>query len=246
MRAPGLHELQRLFLDALVEAPETPCAPAGLAGVLRPPARFSIYADMYFWRLREVLAEDYPKLAAALGDEPFTALVRDYVRARPSRHPSVRHAGEGLAEHLATHPGPAWAADLARLEWARIDVFDAPDAPSVGRGDLAGIPPDAWPDLRFEPIPALAVVESAWAIHRLWDDPTTPPDRAPSVLRVWRQDEVVWHTAMAPAEARALGLVRAGAAFGVVCEALDDPADAAAQLARWLDDGLLAAVRLPL
>lgn len=240
MSAPGLRELQRLFMDALTAAAVTPGLPAGLAGVVRPAERFAVYADMYFWRLREVLAEDYPKLAAALEPEAFTALARAYLRARPSQHPSVRHVGARLADHLP----PGWTRDLARLEWARVEAFDAPDVPGLRREDLAGIPPEAWPDLRFEPVPALDVVESRWAVHRVWDDPAAAPAAEPVAVRVWRQHGVVWHAAMPSAEAAALAALRAGAPFAHICEAARDPEAAAGLLAGWLADGLLAAVRL--
>ena len=83
---------------------------------LDPTERVGIYQTMYFWRLLEVLREDFPKLATALGDD-FESLARDYLAAHPSEHPSVRHVGDRLPGFVATHAlvrARPWLADLAR------------------------------------------------------------------------------------------------------------------------------------
>ena len=98
-------------------------------GVLGPAARLEIYAGMYRARLLDVLREDFPRTLAVVGDDGFAALASGYLDRVPSRNPSVRHAGQRFADFLETEPTtPAFLADLARLEWARVEVFDAADA----------------------------------------------------------------------------------------------------------------------
>ena len=245
---PSLRELQSLFWASLTGRQE----PA-LQAVVRSTAelggedRLAIYAEMYFARLRDVLAEDFEKTAAVLGPEAFTALARAYLAEHPSEHPSVRHVGRHLAAFLASRPpaaAPAWLADLARLEWARIEVFDAPDACPIGMADLLALPEAEWPGACLRPIPALEVVASDWPLHRIWDG--SRPDRTPTVLRVWRQDGGVYHCAMDATERVALAALREGRSFGEICEATADidPAEAATEaaalLARWIEDGLIA------
>src|SRR5580692_11170127 len=65
---------------------------AGDAG-LPAIARLEIYADMYFARLRDVLADEYAQTAAALGGAAFHALVVDYLDACRPDHPSMREVG---------------------------------------------------------------------------------------------------------------------------------------------------------
>src|SRR5439155_929151 len=91
-----------------------------------------------FWRLVDALREDFPKLATVLGDGGFADLVRGYIRAHPSTAPSIRHLGRALPDFLAGYQ-PAYLADLARLEWTRLQVFDAPDATPLTAGDLRRI-----------------------------------------------------------------------------------------------------------
>ena len=244
MPAPALAELQASVLDAV----RTGAAPApSLAAVVRPAHGLGVYVDAYFWRLRGVLATDFPSLAAALGEETFTALARAYLAAHPSRRPSVRHLGEHLAAWLRRRVQPpegpavpAWAPELAALEWARVDVFDAPDETPVRAADLAVVAPDDWPALVLEPIAAMALLAGDWPVHRLWDDPAAAVAPAPTFLRVWRQDHLVHHAVVDAGEYEALARLRAGEPFASACEVLPDAAEVAALLGRWLEDGLFA------
>ena len=63
--------------------------------------RLDIYANMYFWRLLDILRGDYSALVAAVGDDRFHNLVTDYLLECPSAHPSVRNVGARLADFLA-------------------------------------------------------------------------------------------------------------------------------------------------
>ena len=250
MFAPALRELQQLFFRAL----RGESAP-GLRDVVRStPAldadhRLGIYADMYFWRLRDLLADDFEKTAAALGDEAFTATARAYIAAHPSGHPSVRHVGRRFTAHLHAHlpaGAPPWAADLAALEWARVETFDAPDVVPLRPADLATVAPADWADLRFTTVAALTLVDSAWPVHRAWETPDAELQPEPTAVRVWRQDHVVYHCAVDVPEREALRRLMAGDPFGVICDAFADldgddaGAAAGALLLRWVEDGLIA------
>lgn len=230
---------------------------AGLAelvrshGPLDAAARVGIYARMYRARLTEALAEDHPRVAAVLGPEAFTAAAQAYVAAHPSTHPSLRWFGRGFADFLAARAvegSPPYLADLARLEWTRLMVFDAPDAEPLDLATVRRIPASAWPSTRFEPIPALGVLRAAWPVHRVWDDAGGARAWEPEVvwLRVWRHGDEVFQVPMDHIEQVALDHVRAGDDFGTTCEGLatlvavdDVAATAAGMVLRWIDDGVL-------
>jgi hypothetical protein len=251
-----LRDVQQRFFAAITgEAPADAelCAVVRDRGALDAAARIGIYADMYRARLLDVLREDFPRVCAILGDDAFTAVAGRYLAHHPSTHPSVRHLGRGFAGHLATERLPApFLSDLARLEWARVEVFDAPDPAPLQLTDLAAIAPADWPALRLRPIEACRIVSSTWPVHELWsaDDDTLgvgTPQAVPTTLRVWREDWSVSHAAMGPAEVEAFGALRRGAPFAEVCAAVEggrEPGVAAhevgALLMRWLEDGLLA------
>lgn len=270
-----LAELQLRFFSAL--DPASPPIDAALlaavnaTGSLDAAERIRIYADMYRARLIDVLREDYPRVAATLGDADFAALACRYLSRHPSTHPSVRHVGRRFADWIAAESTVApHLADLARLEWARVEVFDAADAEPLRLADLESLPPHEWPALRLRLIPACLVLESAWPIHEIWAsadpeaDANAPADdgagadraaeraqqtwtREPTVIRVWREGFSVSHAAMGPDEQRAFRVLARGEPFAEICAAIEDGLDAdtaarqvGAILLRWLEDGLIA------
>ncbi|MGH7895569.1 MAG: DNA-binding domain-containing protein [Candidatus Binatia bacterium] len=252
MPALALRDLQAGFWRSLHSGAPDPELTAIVlpTPMLAPTERIEIYQGMYVWRLHEVLREDYPKTHETLGDD-FEAFVRRYLARHPSEHPSVRHLGGHLPTFLATDEattGRPWLPDLARLELARVNAFDAPDAVPMRATDLCAVAPEAWPELRLSLIPALEIVRSAWPLHDLWATPTAADvDPRATTLRVWRQDFSVFHAAIDAAEEAAFAALVAGRCFAEICEVVAEhagPASAAEQagalLARWVEDGLIA------
>ncbi|MCW5889128.1 MAG: putative DNA-binding domain-containing protein [bacterium] len=262
MPAPVLRDLQAGFFRAVTRGEAEPDLVAVVGATAALDAldamdRLGIYAGMYVMRLEGVLAADFPRLAAALGHDPFAAVVRGYLAEHPSEHPSVRHVGRRLAAWLAGTTAPVdlppWAADLAALEWARVEAFDVPDEVPIRLADLAVLPPGDWPGLRFRPVASLRRLASHWPVDRLWAEPEVMPAPHPTAVRVWRQDHVVYHCAVERAEDLALARLVAGEPFASVCEAFAEVGDdgdgeaaaarAGSHLVRWLEDGLIAGRR---
>jgi hypothetical protein len=218
--------------------------------------RLDVYARMYCARLIDALREDFPRVATVLGTEVFADVAHAYLAAYPSTHPSLRWLGRDFANHLAHDPpasGPAFLADLARLEWARLAVFDAADAAVLELETLRRLPPEHWSELRLRFVPAVASLTVAWPVHRIWEAIETDATAAGfashgTTLRVWRQGDRVFQSAMDDAEQTAFVAVTAGETFADVCERLaavvspeQAPALAGALTLRWLEDGVLAA-----
>ncbi len=221
--------------------------------------RIRVYANAYFARILAALREDFGALSAALGDDAFHDLAKLYLMLHPSRSFSLRFVGEHLPSFLSGPVGEPFrrrfpsAPDLAALEWAITDVFDAPDARVLERATLARLSPDAWPSLRFSLIPAHRILSLAWPVQRLrdaWSADAPLPEIAPgaTTVLVHRRDERVFQRALSRAEATALSCVGDGEDFAAVCgrlAELDPRADVAARalelLNRWLADGILSA-----
>jgi len=68
---------------------------------------------------------------------------------------------------------PPWIAELARFEWARLDLFDAPDAAPVALDALRAVAPEDWARLRFTPVPALATFAVLLRLRRRVTRPGT-------------------------------------------------------------------------
>lgn len=114
------------------------------SATLRPIERVEIYNRMYWFRLLECIATDFPGLRALLGDERFWKLAEAYLRAHPSRSFTLRNLGSKLPRFVArqptwTKPHTAAASDLARFEWAQIVAFDDVKLPPLTKKKLAGL-----------------------------------------------------------------------------------------------------------
>lgn len=241
---------QRMFRAAVVQRRDPP------GGAVT--GRLDIYQRAYAARLVAALRDNFGVLPRVLGDAAFDALAQAYLEAHPSRRPSIRWFGDRLPAFMATRddlvPHPA-ITDLARMEWALRDAFDAADAAPLDAAALAALPADAWPALVFEPLPSVQLLDLEWNVEPVWRalhdaDPADLPDLPePQAfahgLLVWRQGlETRWRSLDA-APARLLRGVLDGVRFDALCAMVArdvDAASAALQVASalrgWLDDGL--------
>jgi hypothetical protein len=214
--------------------------------------RARIYSDMYLFRLVDALREDYPLVARLLGDDGFFALCSGYVRAHPSRNPSLARLGAELPAFLREHPAlRPDLADLAALEWARAEAFVAPDAASLDDTALQALGTDA-AAARLALVHSVRLLSLEHDVAAVWADLEAarepgPTLRRPTSLLVWRKGFDVFHAEVSPEELAALSALRRGATLGEACEAfaaLPDPTRAAVEaLATWSGEGLIARIR---
>ena len=59
-------------------------------------------------------------------------------------------------------PRPAFCFDLARLEWAVAEVFDAPETKPLGETDFAALRASEWQRARLVPAPTLRLLSLEW------------------------------------------------------------------------------------
>lgn len=272
-----LRQLQALFWDAirhptgidnfLDQAPAARREQFATALVDTPDfsrrARMSVYAESYFWRLSEVLGQQYRVVAWFAGPQRFHNLTTDFVWAHPSTSRDVRRFGRGFADYIAAHPIAAEIVgleDLARVERAVVDALDSPNIALASAQTLQALPLPQWPSMTMLPPPWVKLVPTRRSYPQLDQgrrdalpspDPIPPLDGLPHATLVWRRDLEVFHRSVTPPEARALTAMLQGASFERICSAAGDPShgDAAgpeqvvAWLQRWLDAQLVAQIR---
>ncbi len=221
-----------------------------------------VYRDSYVLRLIDVVGNDHEHLRRYLGEPDFRAMARHYIAAHPSHHPNARWFSRGLPEFLRTtepYAQKRLLGELAALERALNDAFDADDAPVLGVADLAAIPPAAWAGLAFVAHPSAACLEASTNAAAIWmalkdDEPPPAPVISADVARilVWRQGTTAMFRELSAEEAMMWQLTVGGADFGEVCQMMavfdsaeTAPARAAGILKLWLEVGLLGRVVLP-
>jgi hypothetical protein len=227
---------------------------------LAASARLGIYQGMYLLRMEEALATDYPGLRHFLGPRRFFELVRGYVQVFPSRHYSLNRLGDHLPTYLATAPVPraGFCRDLARLELAVTEVFDAEETPPLGESTVAAIPPPAWETARLQPVAAFRLLALGYpAVAYLDALKLDGPDR-PSTRRrhtwvvVFRRGFATYRQELSRTAFQVLADLASGVPVGeAVARALSRPGRRPAEdelfrwFRAWIAEGMFGDVRLP-
>ena len=203
--AGPLGQMQRWMLDALIlpgkvdhdEVERRYVASANLS----PAACLAIYQRGYILRLAKCLAEQFPALCHALGEDLFDGFAREYLRVYPSNDYTLYELGRRFSDYLEearpdAELGPdereGWIdfmVDLARYERLHFRIFDAP-------GHEGGPwPTDDIPDDRLvlQPCFDLGVYRYpvAWYYHAFREHPDSPfPPQEQSYVALVRRDFV--------------------------------------------------------
>jgi hypothetical protein len=205
--------------------------------------RIEIYNRQYWFRLIDVLYEDFPGLRAVLGDEQFSLLTRAYLAKYPSRSYTLRNLGRRLPQFLEEEP--SWgnphrrmAQDMARFEWAQVVAFDGPAKAPISPADLACGDPRR---LRLSLQPYLTLLEIAYPLDKFSlalkkqslrgeasnaMDEHSPARRASRVRRprarrtflaVHRHDNDIYYQRLEPAAYRILTALSGGVTLAEAC-----------------------------
>lgn len=269
--------MQRWFLGEIATAPHSDRrAPARVAAdavvlpsaTLTPDERVDIYRHMFSARLTESLAADFPGVKTLLGDDEFERVALRYVTAHPPSSWTLNDLGVDFPEflrpaRLRTGRGLSRSAlvrDVARIERAMSEVFDADDATPLKRDDVAAVAAAAWAKARLEPVPALRVLAlktGANAVVTALRQERPLPRRVTteaSFVAVYRKDLRVWRLDLTKTTHAALSALVRGrtldAALNAAARVHDGDPESLPALIRtafstWLDEGLFSGIRLP-
>lgn len=161
------------FAAALL-APALP-PPAGLKvwNGSDPAKRFGVYRNNVIVSLIDALADSYPVVQALVGAEFFRAMAGEFARRSPPRSPVLAWYGDGFADFIAGFEpvaGLPYLADVARLEWLRVESWHAADATALSPSELTTLLADEarLPAARFTLHPAVRAMRSAHPVVSLW------------------------------------------------------------------------------
>jgi hypothetical protein len=131
--------------------------------------RLEIYNRMYWFRVLDSLYDDCPGLRAVLGDKKFITLAEAYLVKYPSGSFTLRNLPSRLAKFIReeprhTRPHTALCHDLARFEWARVEVFDTASRPVFTMDDLLDVPAAKQGKLRLALQPYLQLLELRYPV----------------------------------------------------------------------------------
>jgi hypothetical protein len=208
--------------------------------------RLEIYAHMYYARLVEVMEAEYPTVRQILGPQAFAAACRRYVAKHPSRTRTLNAMSAAfpdfLARSLPRSNRNGLAADVARIERAMEDVFDAPRAEPLTAAQFAM----TGEGTRLRVNPALVLLKLRYPANefmnalRRGQKPRVPSPRA-SFAIVFRRGYQVLRRDQEPEQFRLLQALAAGrplaAAVRASISGRAGSADRVAKrLGRWFEE----------
>lgn len=216
--------------------------------------RMMFYGNAYSLRLKEALCTDYERLHSYLGDELFDTLMQHYIEKYPSHHPSLRYFGQHmvkLLEHMQLFKQLPEVAEIARIDHAFANSFDAADCQCVSAVDLAQLVPESWPALTLRFHDAVQLLPQQYNSFQIWralSNEEPPPKKITSDTTwvIWRQDLVSRYRALDSAELTALKIAMSAGCFSDLCAALlehfseqETPQLAVAYLQQWINSQMV-------
>ncbi|HAX20907.1 MAG TPA: DUF2063 domain-containing protein [Hydrogenophaga sp.] len=138
-----------------------------------PERRLAVYRNNVVVSLVDALAQTFPVTQQLVGEAFFRALAQVFVRAHPPRTRVLAHYGDELPGFVARFPpaaGLPYLADVARLEWQRLQTLHAADAQPLDTTGLSALLRDAddLPSLRWQLAPSLHLLRSPHAAVSIW------------------------------------------------------------------------------
>jgi len=254
----ALHKIQNKFLDYLLDDTQSDIVEQIESDPKHSAKqRMTFYGNAYVLRLKEALMTDYEVLHSYLGDEHFENLMQCYIQKYPSQHTSLRYFGQHMIE-LTEQQQPynqlPEVAEIAKIEQAFANSFDAADCSCVSLNQLAELKPEAWASLTLRFNNAVQLVPQHYNSFQIWqalNNEEHPPEKQPddTTWLIYRQELVSRYRALEPAELSALTIAMSSGNFSELCEALlehfseeETPQHAVAYLQQWINDQMVCEI----
>jgi hypothetical protein len=193
-----------------------------------PAEQLEIYREQYWLRHTGSLVEDFPGVSGVLGQSDWERLVEEYLLAHPPVTFSLRELGQNLPDFAESRdwlPHRELVADMARLEWAYVEVFDAPEARPIEPEKLAQVPEDAWEGVRLVLNPALRLLRVSYPVLELrkrllvaTDESISLPEPESHHLAICRRNLAIEHEALDPGAFTLLSKLSRSVPLGRACE----------------------------
>ncbi len=133
--------------------------------------RLQIYRNNTLISLTEALKTSFPVVTRLVGEKFFGFAADRFIRTHPPTAPLLSRYGAEFPRFLAAfEPAAALAylPDVARLEWAVNEAYNAPDERPLEAAELAAIPDEHYAALRFSLLASCRFVASPYPIKRIW------------------------------------------------------------------------------
>jgi len=200
--------------------------------------RLEIYNRSYWSRVLDAFSEDFPGVRALLGAKRFDRLRRRYLADCPSESFTMRDLGKHLAAWMERNQELAGAnygiaLDMAKLEWAQVESFDAAEHERLSPADVAALAPESGLQLQ----PHLRLIEVGHEVDALLIAIREAAKRKDGVVRGATQERIARANSASPVylaihrfelvlhykrlDAEMFGLMKALAKAASIADAID-------------------------
>ena len=164
---PRLREIQQAFADGVIKGTYH-----AVAGAIHPAASalrsVALYRRLIRNNYTQALKVTYPVLSRFVGERYFGIVARGYVKKYPSTSGDLFVYGRHLPAWLnVVHISPLLA-ELARLEWACHEVYQAADSPPLSHDQLHALGSVDPSQVTFHMHAASRLLSFPFPVHRVW------------------------------------------------------------------------------
>lgn len=174
-----LREQQQAFAEAIVEG-KYQTATAAMAADGSALRSLTLYRRLIRNNFVQVLRITYPVVHRLVGDGYFGVLARGYSKHYPSTSGDLFLYGRHLPAWLQQLEAPPLLPELARLEWACHEVYQAADSSPLSPDRLQAMVSADPSRVTFQFHQATQFLSCSLPVHRVWQalQPDASPDEA--------------------------------------------------------------------
>lgn len=198
----SLPDLQSRFIAAIFDRKQRAGAAALVQehGELDALQRVGIYRNSVHGILLQYLGSLFEVTQQLVGETFFAQLSDEFVDHSPPTRPFLAEYGGGFADFMRQHASlqdMLWLADVAQLEWARHQAWNAVNQIASDFTKIAILDEEKQLTLCFQMPQSAQLLQSPYAIHQVWvaHQPEDFPEKMPlerihirqqTYLLVWR------------------------------------------------------------
>ena len=164
---PRLCDLQQAFAEAIVEG-KYQTATAAMAADGSALRSVALYRGLIRNNFVQVLRITYPALHRLVGDRYFGVLARGYIKKYPSTGGDLFPYGRQLPAWLQHIEAPPLLVELARLEWACHEVYQAADSSPLAPEQLQAMVSEDPSRVTIQFHQTARLLPFPLPVHRLW------------------------------------------------------------------------------
>lgn len=251
----ALRDLQAAFAAHLADDGARGIVDAVAGDTISAEARLRVHRHHVRHSLGVALAATFPTVQAVVGEDFFRAMARTFVEQALPAQPVLAEYGADFPRFVA-----AWAPartlpylpDVARLDWALNEAWQASEEGRLSASMLAALPPEHLPLLRLGLSAGTSLVVSPFPVDRIWtaSQPTTPDEEVTlhgeARLLVLRQADDAAFVRLSPGEAALVEAIAEGESIEVAAgraTGVQGDFDLSSGFARLLGLGCFAALQ---